>query len=213
MEGRTHLAFGLAAGVGLACASKNTDDVASLTLTIAVAAFGALLPDIDEDGSLINNYIFPFTRRRSIRSFILATLGVVAVLLWFLKNLPLWVLLAGIFAAAVAYVPHRTVTHSLLALGYVTAMMHFAAPSYTYAMMLGYASHLLADSFTKAGVPLLWPYSVKFNFKKLGIQVKSGGGVDRVIGSITLVLSALGFVYLLGHIFYDQAVTAGWLER
>jgi inner membrane protein len=213
LEGRTHLAIGLATGVGLACASKNTDDVASLVLTIAVAGFGALLPDIDEDGSLINNYIFPFTRRRSIRSFVLAALGVVAVLLWLMKSLPLWVLMAGIFAAGVAYVPHRTVTHSLLALGYVTVMMHFAVPSYTYAMMLGYASHLLADSFTKTGVPLLWPFSVKFHFKKLGIQVRSGGEADRLIGSITLVLSAIGFVYLLGHIFYDQAVVVRWLER
>jgi inner membrane protein len=209
MEGRTHFAIGLACGVGLACTSGNTDDVGAMALTIVSAGIASILPDIDEDGSLINNFLFPSLSRK-FRSFALAAIGVVAVLLYFLKDLPLWALLLGIFAAGVAYVPHRTVTHSLLALSYVTATVYLMAPGLAKAAAVGYLSHLLADSLTSSGVPYLWPYSKKFGFGKLGIRIKSGGKEDRLIGTLAVLLAGLGFFYLVGQIFYDEAVSAGW---
>jgi inner membrane protein len=74
---------------------------------------------------------------------------------------------------------------------------------------MGYLSHLFADTLTTAGVPYLWPYHKKFNLKSLGIKIKSGGKEDHLIGMLSLVLAAVGFVYLVGHIFYDQASIAG----
>ncbi|MFC7442878.1 metal-dependent hydrolase [Laceyella putida] len=211
MEGKTHVAIGMATGVALACGAGDTGDVAALSLTVVTAAVGSLLPDIDEDGSLINNFIFP-SLKRNYRSFALAAIGAVMVLFYFLKGLPAWVLWLGIYAAGVAYIPHRTATHSLLACAYVGWVTYTIAPAYTWAVVLGYLSHLIADTMTSAGVPYLWPYKKKFNLKGFGIKVKTGGAGDQLIGTVAIIVAALGFVYLVGQILYDEAVTAGWFS-
>ncbi|TCS96711.1 metal-dependent hydrolase [Hazenella coriacea] len=210
MQGKTHIAIGIATGVGVACTMGETGDVLNLSLTIVTAAIASILPDIDEDGSLINNIIFPSLNRK-YRSFALAFIGVVMVLMYFVKALPEWVLLTGIFAAGVAYVPHRSVSHSLAACAYVTGTVFLAAPAYAIPVMAGYLSHLVADTFTSAGVPYLWPYKKRMNLKKLGIKVKTGGIGDQWTGKVAILIAALGFVYLIGQVFYDEAVASGWI--
>ncbi len=211
MEGKTHAAIGMATGVGLACGMGESADVAVLGLTVVSAVIGSLLPDIDEDGSMINNFLFP-SLKRTYRSFALAALGAVMVLFYFLKGLPTWVLWLGLYAAAVAYVPHRTVTHSLLACAYVGWVVYTIAPTYTWAVVLGYLSHLIADTMTSAGVPYLWPYKKRFNLKGFGVKVKTGGSGDHLIGTVAIIVAALGFVYLVGQVLYDEALTAGWIS-
>jgi inner membrane protein len=210
LTGKTHFAIGVASGVGLAVASGNTDDVGELALTIVLAGIASLLPDIDEDGSLINNFLFP-SLSRTYRSFALAALGVVMILLFFIKSLPLWVLLLGIFAAGVAYAPHRSVTHSLLTCAYVTWMFYTIQPWMAVPVLVGYLSHLFADTLTSAGVPYLWPHKKKFSMKAFGIKVKTGGSEEKLIGRLSVLLAALGFVYLIGLILYNEVKMAGWL--
>ncbi|KYQ87443.1 MULTISPECIES: metal-dependent hydrolase [Thermoactinomyces] len=209
MTGKTHFAIGVASGVGLAVASGNTDDVGELALTIVLAGIASLLPDIDEDGSLINNFLFP-SLSRTYRSFALAALGLVMILLFFIKSLPLWVLLMGVFAAGVAYAPHRSVTHSILTCAYVTWMFYTIQPWMSVPVLVGYLSHLFADTLTSAGVPYLWPYKKKFSMKAFGIKVKTGGSEEKLIGRLSILLAALGFVYLIGLILYNEVKMAGW---
>ncbi len=209
LTGKTHFAIGVASGVGLAVASGNTDDVGELALTIVLAGIASLLPDIDEDGSLINNFLFP-SLSRTYRSFALAALGLVMILLFFIKSLPLWVLLMGVFAAGVAYAPHRSVTHSILTCAYVTWMFYTIQPCMSVPVLVGYLSHLFADTLTSAGVPYLWPYKKKFSMKAFGIKVKTGGSEEKLIGRLSILLAALGFVYLIGLILYNEVKMAGW---
>ncbi|QBK12331.1 hypothetical protein AB849_001000 [Thermoactinomyces vulgaris] len=209
LTGKTHFAIGVASGVGLAVASGNTDDVGELALTIVLAGIASLLPDIDEDGSLINNFLFP-SLSRTYRSFALAALGLVMILLFFIKSLPLWVLLMGVFAAGVAYAPHRSVTHSILTCAYVTWMFYTIQPWMSVPVLVGYLSHLFADTLTSAGVPYLWPYKKKFSMKAFGIKVKTGGSEEKLIGRLSILLAALGFVYLIGLILYNEVKMAGW---
>lgn len=211
MEGRTHFSVGIASGVGLACIHVDTHDITALSLTIITAGIASILPDIDEDGSLINNFIFPSLKKK-FRSFALAALGVVMVLLYFLKGLSDWVLYTGIFAAGVAYVPHRSITHSFLACAYVAWVIYLIDPTYIYAVVIGYLSHLIADAVTSAGVPFLWPFPKKFGLKDVGIRVKSGGPLDVWTARISIILACIGFVYLLGQIFYNEAVASGWIS-
>jgi inner membrane protein len=209
LTGKTHFAIGVASGVGLAVASGNPDDVGELALTIVLAGIASLLPDIDEDGSLINNFLFP-SLSRTYRSFALAALGLVMILLFFIKSLPLWVLLMGVFAAGVAYAPHRSVTHSILTCAYVTWMFYTIQPWMSVPVLVGYLSHLFADTLTSAGVPYLWPYKKKFSMKAFGIKVKTGGSEEKLIGRLSILLAALGFVYLIGLILYNEVKMAGW---
>ena len=163
----------------------------------------------DEDGSLINNFLFP-SLSRTYRSFALAALGLVMILLFFIKSLPLWVLLMGVFAAGVAYAPHRSVTHSILTCAYVTWMFYTIQPWMSVPVLVGYLSHLFADTLTSAGVPYLWPYKKKFSMKAFGIKVKTGGSEEKLIGRLSILLAALGFVYLIGLILYNEVKMAGW---
>jgi inner membrane protein len=59
---------------------------------------------------------------------------------------------------------HRTITHSLLALIFLTALVGLVQSSFTpqghYASVfaVAYGSHLLLDACTKQGIPLLYPF-------------------------------------------------------
>lgn len=198
MQGKTHLRIGLAAGVGVGFATSP--DFLTLTATVAIAATASMLPDIDEDGSKINKWLFSSLNRKW-RSLALASVGVIICLFWYLAHLPLWVLLTGIYAAGVAYVPHRSVTHSLIGLAYVLWVIYLAIPTYLYAVAAGYLSHLLADAFTVAGVPFLWPYQKKVGLKTIGLEIRTGRETDKYLGRTTLLIACVGYVYLVGKIY------------
>ena len=63
-----------------------------------------------------------------------------------------------------ALVGHRGVTHSALAILACGLLLGMAGPHATAApLLVGYLSHLLADSLTPSGVPLLWPNRHRFS--------------------------------------------------
>jgi inner membrane protein len=198
MQGKTHLRIGLATGVAVGLVTST--DFLTLTITVAVAAIASMIPDIDEDGSKINKWLFSSLDRKW-RSLALASVGVVICLFWYGASLPLWVLLTGIYATGVAYVPHRSVTHSLIGMSYVLVVAYLSMPSYLYAVAAGYFSHLLADAFTVAGVPFLWPYPKKVGLKTVGLEIRTGRETDKYLGRVTLVIACVGYVYLLGKMY------------
>ena len=199
MQGRTHLRVGLASGVAVDFFSTNLD-VFSLTMNVAVAAVAALVPDLDEDGSYINKLLFSFLKKQ-YRSLALLCLGVLLMIAYGFLPWPLWVLLLGIYFAGVAYIPHRSLTHSLLGMAYVMGIVYLAIPDYFLAFAAGYLSHLIADAITVAGIPLFWPYPKKLGLKQLGLKVRTGQTTDIYLGRITLIFACLGYVYLLGRAF------------
>jgi membrane-bound metal-dependent hydrolase YbcI (DUF457 family) len=198
MQGKTHLRIGLATGVAVGFATS--DNFLTLTATVAIATAASMLPDIDEDGSKINKWLFSSLHRKW-RSLALASVGVIICIFWYFAQLPLWVLLSGLYCAGVAYVPHRSVTHSFIGMAYVLMVVYMALPQYLYAVAAGYFSHLLADAFTVAGVPFLWPYPKKVGMKQIGLKVRTGRETDKVLGRATLVLACVGYVYLLGKMY------------
>ena len=104
---------------------------AGLVLVLGVAVVGGWLPDIDSDMSQIRQATGTTTRTILGRVF-----G--------------W----GIRAATGG---HRGATHSLLALAAMVALVLVLPVWLGWPLALGYASHLLADQITPAGLPLLWP--------------------------------------------------------
>ena len=76
--------------------------------------------------------------------------------------------------------PHRGVTHSLLALGLVALLAFHGLPLLVaLALVGGYGSHLVLDSLTVSGVPLLWP--LRFRFKLA--RFVTGHLGDRLLGA------------------------------
>lgn len=91
------------------------------------------------------------------------------------------------------FMGHRNLTHSILGVVLVNALLKFVLPmainpvyiniNILYiSIMIGYLSHLLADSVTKEGLPLLFPLKFKFGFPPLKfLRITTGKWVENLI--------------------------------
>lgn len=178
MNGGTHAALGFAAGVA-ALSMRETTEIYEGFLVLT-AIFASLMPDLDEENSMIYRYtmekVSPERRRKLIGG--LGALCILTAVLMF--SGPLF--MAGVYFMAIPFSGHRKFTHSLLALAIVSYLADSIHPDLMLPVLLGYLSHLLADSLTVSGVPWLWPITKTFRFAKL----KTGGVPDYLIGYITL---------------------------
>jgi len=77
---------------------------------------------------------------------------------------------------------HRTVTHSLFALAVLPALCHLLFPAVPWRWLevgeAGYASHLLCDALTPAGIDLFWPWPGRL---RIGGWVRTGGWAEHVL--------------------------------
>ena len=108
---------------------------------------------------------------------------------------------------------HRFLTHSVLGLfifGFLAHMLLvFLSPimrsvdiGYVWwAFMIGMASHLLMDMFTKEGVPLLLPIPFKFGFPPIrAFRITTGKWIEKGIVFPGLLL----IIFVLLHQNYDK---------
>jgi inner membrane protein len=145
MTARTHdLAAFTAFGIASSIQSVRTISVATALLALLFNQIGGVFPDIDQPTA-------PFWRNLPIGR-------------WFGKAFDK--LIGG----------HRFLTHSLL--GFVLTgwlfhwlfhMLNLIVPKMDaavvwWAFMIGVASHLFMDIFTKEGIPLLLPIPIRFGF-------------------------------------------------
>lgn len=101
---------------------------------------------------------------------------------------------------------HRHFTHSilgLLAIGYGLhwIMNHWLAPNLTinaqlvwWAFMIGYSSHIIADTFTDRGVPWLWPLPWHFQIPPgpNAFRVTTGSFVEMfIVRGILLIVAVI----------------------
>lgn len=180
MTARTHDAFALASLVTVATYFPP-QQLAVTTLIIAIIAnnIGALIPDIDSASNR----------------------------LWDL--LPAGDLLGRIFSKI--FYKHRTITHSFLGAGLITFLLAWLLPKFLHpqfvdvniiiaATMIGYLSHLLADSFTKDGLPLLFPLNLDFGLPPIkALRITTGKWVEK-----TLIYPG-AFTYLVWFAFRHQS--------
>ena len=88
-------------------------------------------------------------------------------------------------------IPHRTITHSLLALVVTTAVIFALDPYIAFVWFINYLLHLLADSLTKMGVPFLYP----FKKKKYGLKLfKTGKGGDYLFQFLSVAYIYLAYL-------------------
>lgn len=174
MIARTHsvgaLALLLTAGVYL---PPQQLSVATTVVVLVANEVGALLPDIDQASNR----------------------------LWDL--LPGGNFLGKIFRNV--FLAHRTLSHSLIGIflvyeGGLWLIPKLFNPLFVnptlifYSLLIGYLSHLLLDSFTEEGLPLLFPLKWKFGFppfKKM--RIKSGRWFENFIVFPVIVLYILWF--------------------
>lgn len=178
MTGRTHdLAAFTALNIAVA-----TSPLAPITLPTALVALGAnmlggIAPDIDQPTSKIWN------------SF--AGGGIVGRLLT--------PLLGG----------HRFISHSILGILLFGSLMDFILNKLAtflivdmsivwWAFMIGFVSHLVMDTFTREGVPWLFPIPIRWGIPPFRFtRIKTGGMVEKGFVFPALLL-------LNGYVFYTH---------
>lgn len=176
MTGRTH---DLAAFTALA-ALVATQPVTTMTLATAFVAFsanmiGGLAPDIDQSTGTL-------WKRVRLGSF-------------------LGKLLSPIFGG------HRHISHSILGIiffGVISKLFLILISNVLivdievvwWAFMIGVISHLIADSFTYGGVPLLFPIPTKFGIPPIkALRFHTGSFIEKGIVFPGLILVNMYIFY------------------
>ena len=176
MNATTHAIFGVAA---LAGASLLVGKEPPL-YAYPAAVVAAWVPDVDNPHSRLGNGL---SRTKS-------------PVLNALTRPASWILRTTSFVLTCT-VGHRTLTHSLLGVAlFATIVSSIASfsPNLFFALVAGYASHLVADALNTRGVPLLWP--VGWSFRLLPGGVRSGGVAEFVVALAAAVAAGYG-IYML----------------
>ncbi len=178
MTGRTH---DLAAFSGLLIAfmSSNLASVSLVTLFLSLLfnQVGGILPDIDQPTA-------PFWRNLPIGHFI--------------GKIVDKVLLGG----------HRFLTHSLLGVMFF-GLLFYAILLFIksiiggvdlniifFSFIIGLLSHLLLDSFTKEGIPLLLPVTKKFGFPtNKRFRITTGKFVEHLVVVPIIIILDIVMIY------------------
>lgn len=144
---------------------------------------GALIPDMDQAGNR----------------------------LWDL--LPLGDHLAKVFRKI--FYKHRTLTHSLVGMFLIYKLLDYALPKFinshmvdvnllTISIMIGYISHLIADSLTKEGLPLFFPIGFELGFPPIrALRITTGKWQEKY-----LVFPVVGiYIVFISYVFNAELVS------
>ena len=144
----------------------------NFAIAVAAAALGSLLPDLDAAESKIKHL-----QIGGIKPFLLPS------------------------QLIHRQTGHRSLLHSLMALVYVALLGIVIAaclePIAAFALWLGYATHLMADACTRAGIPLLYPRQKRFHLLPKQLRIVTGSQAEDVIFAL-LSLSVIAL--LLRHL-------------
>ena len=165
MMGRTHALFGIATLWLLEVPVAITQE--TIGPLVLCAVFGALAPDLDAGESKLKR---------------LSVAGITP--------------LAPLAQTIHQSFGHRGLLHSLLGLSLFTALCALPVAfwlgwPYGAALTLGYSSHILADSMTKSGVPLLFPRRRRYHLLPMRFRVTTGSLAEEML------LPVLAFTVLL----------------
>jgi len=180
MTSRTHDAFAFASLVTVAAFYPPVSlNLATLAVSIIGADIGALIPDMDGAGNR------------------------------------LWDLLpAGHSVGKIlrrVFYKHRTLTHSLIGVYGIYKLLEWVLvkllnPAFLderivlASIMIGYLSHLLADSLTEEGVPLLFPINISFGIPPIRrFRIKTGKWFENI------VVYPVVWIYLIWFINANQS--------
>jgi len=177
MTGKTHTAIGMA--IGLTLAFKKPIDTQLAIIT--ASTIGALAPDLDHPKGELNQRLLLINSNFFKTAFYLIV-GVVFLYVYVKTQSSLFMFL-GLFSFALSISNHRTFTHSIIGLvlfaTIIKLMLMESGSSLTYmGFIIGYTSHLLADSFNTKGIKLFFPFRANISFP---LKVKTNGFAEKLI--------------------------------
>ena len=162
MTGKSHLCYGIAAGVS-AAVYLETKSVAVGLGVICATIIGNLFPDIDNNKSLIGSKIKIIS---TITNKFFGHRG-------FLHS--------PMLAALIFFLLSRRLQGEIIYIG--------------QSFVFGLIGHLLLDSLTTGGIPLMYPFSRK-RFRIL--KIKTGSKIEPIV--LTIAISLLAISTMLAKI-------------
>lgn len=175
MTARTHDAFAFASLITVSAFYPPTSlNLYTLSASVVGNIVGALIPDLDDAGNR----------------------------LWDL--LPAGNLMGRVFRRV--FYKHRTITHSFVGVYLIYRFLEWLLPKLLnpnfvdvkivlISVMIGYISHLVADSLTKEGVPLLFPININFGVPPIStLRVKTGGWIENFVVLPTVAIYVIWFI-------------------
>lgn len=177
MTGKTHRIIGLIAGGSCFLATARPEyQPATLGAVIVASYFGSLIPDADDAGADIWHTL-PFGH----------TVGKISD----------------------PILKHRNLSHSILGIAIYSLVLFLilqTVPSYWNILIfpvlisstVAYASHLLADSFTVQGIPMLWPWRRNFGIPPKpfhGVRIQTGEWFENLVIFPIINLALIIIVY------------------
>lgn len=96
------------------------------------------------------------------------------------------------------WIPHRTLTHSTLAMAAVTVLCYHVGMM-VYPVAAGYVSHIAADMTTRRGVPLFYPlWNRDLHLLPPGFRLLTGGWIESIFALFITVLAGYLTAQFLG---------------
>lgn len=219
MNGKTHGAIGVATGC-LICTIGISHGYGLAAVSVLTSGVGAKLPDIDHNSSKIGR------TRKTVMNVVkvvgtLTLTGAIALTAYEALRTGSWLkailtvllpVLAVVLACIAAKVPavqkalgfytkHRGIMHTMVVpvLLIVLTIYRVNIPVIQWALIglaAGYVSHLIADSLTVSGCPLLWPITKNdMHLLPKVVRVKTGTAAETIVGALIvggeLCLSAI----------------------
>lgn len=198
MIGESHAIFGaVATGSLLIERGYGPDRIGAGSFVLAVALGGviALLPDIDSPNTLARQMfgIGSLQARKNLSNWRHKDLitNLVNFVRWFISLL---------FDFLAWILPHRGPTHWLIVavplcwIVYYYSSLQGWSPIYWQAFTIGYISHLVADSFTIAGVRLFAPfYNNAVGFPIRFLRIRTGSPQETIMLAVLIT----PFLYML----------------
>ena len=191
MLGKNHLLLGAAASTTflLAVGVSPLEQPSLFAGGLLAGSIGALLPDIDSGNTKIRTSV-GLGSRQAVRNLRRRNQDVIEKSL----NISRYVL-ARQLDILTSLLPHRGVTHWGLTWFAVALLARYVAfqkgwhPLLAWLFALGYASHLLADSLTRAGIPFVAPISRrKIRLLPRKLAFRTGSGQEQLAVGILLSL-------------------------
>ena len=94
-------------------------------------------------------------------------------------------------------IPHRTFTHTFWAVGLLVVLVWYFESVYLLALTLGYAVHIVEDSFSQKGIRWFYPIpKLKFKRWRFPFAYETGGFGESVVfyAAITIHVLCAGYV-------------------
>lgn len=224
MNGGQHKIVGAGMGIGLFLVMNRLGYQVEGGLAAVAAVGGSMIPDIDHDRTKLGRKrkIVTSITSKAVMIALYAGIAISAVLLFLIfkqgmdfginpmllvggiGGIVLILFLQRIISKSDTYkwaAKHRGLMHTLMPLiPLVFVITSTPAPIIRYSMIgvvAGYLSHLIADMFTVAGCPILFPVT------RVNIRIMRFKSEDGTLNVVAIVLAALFSVagYYLPNIF------------